>query len=110
MLDFLRALVGDTLSFVAYAALFAGVYKLFQVSTALDEIKELLKEQRRSEFLTHGPAAVAGVSPEPLSDEAAAEYAKNLLRAVNEEAQHAEAELHGADLAGTGHATTSPSN
>jgi hypothetical protein len=95
MLDFLRALVGDTLSFVAYAALFAGVYKLFQVSTALDEIKELLKSQRHDEFLARGPAAVAAVSPEPLSDEAAAEYAKNLLRAVNEEEQHAAAEHAG---------------
>ena len=101
MLDFLRALVGDTLSFVAYAALFAGVYKLFQVSTALDEIKELLKEQRRSDFLAQSPSAVAAVSGDALSDEAAAEYAKNLLRAVNEEAQHAEA-----DHAITGHADT----
>lgn len=95
MLDFLRALVGDTLSFAAYAALFAGVYKLFQVSTALEEIKELLKEQRRSDFLGHVPATVAAVSGDALSDEAAAEYAKNLLRAVNQEAQHAEAEHAG---------------
>jgi len=92
MLDFLRALVGDTLSFVAYAALFAGVYKLFQVSTALDEIKELLKSQRHDEFLARGPASIATASGEALSDEAAAEYAKNLLRAVNEEAQHAAAD------------------
>jgi hypothetical protein len=101
MVDFLRALVGDTLSFAAYAALFAGVYKLFQVATALDEIKELLKSQRHDEFLARGPAATAIASGEALSDEAAAEYAKNLLRAVNEEAQHAEA-----DHAITGHADT----
>jgi hypothetical protein len=101
MLDFLRALVGDTLSFAAYAAVFAGVYKLFQVSTALDEIKELLKEQRRGDFLAQGPATAAAVSGGGLSDEAAAEYAKNLLRAVNEEGLHAEA-----DHAVTSHADT----
>jgi hypothetical protein len=106
MLDFLRALVGDTLSFAAYAALFAGVYKLFQVSTALDEIKELLTSQRRNDFLAQGPAAPAVasghvLSSDALSDEAAAEYAKNLLRAVNAEEQHAAAEHAATEHAGT---------
>jgi hypothetical protein len=90
--DLFRVFVGDILSFVVYVAFFAGIYKLFQVATTLDEIKGLLKGQRRNEFLAQGPAAAATDSGDPLPDDAASAYAQNLLRAVNAEAQRTGAE------------------
>jgi hypothetical protein len=41
--DGLTAIVGGILSTVVYGMLFAGVYKLFAISTDLAEIKEHLK-------------------------------------------------------------------
>ncbi len=101
MTDFLRVSVGYMFSFVAYVAFFVAVYKLFQISTALDEIKELLKSQRRSDFSGQGPASPSVSSGDAFSDDAAAEYAKNLLRAVNEEEQRAAAERSATGHAGT---------
>jgi hypothetical protein len=90
--DFLRAFLGDMLSLAGYAAFFAALYKLFQISTQLDEIKELLKGQRRNDFVAQGPAVIPAIPSDIAADDAAAEYAKNLLRAVNAESQHAEPE------------------
>lgn len=67
--------VAELISIVGYVMIFLGIYKLFQISSTLGEIKELLKSGQR------GFAGPSGPAP---SDPADA-YAENLLRAVNQE-------------------------
>lgn len=84
-------------AFAGYVVFFAGVYKLFQMATTLGEIKELLKGQRRNEFpvpAVPSVAAVAGSGDSLPEDDAASEYARNLLRTVSIESQRAAGEPH----------------
>ena len=76
------AFVTEIISIIGYVMIFLGVYKIFQISSTLGEIKELLKSQRTY----GGPSAPLGALP---SDPAEA-YAENLLRAVNHESREAE--------------------
>jgi hypothetical protein len=96
--EYLGAFLSEILTILGYAAILAIVFKLFQIATELTEIKKLLENQRRNDALTPVPATAAivpgarNITPDESSEDAAAEYAKNLLRAVNAESQHASAE------------------
>jgi hypothetical protein len=95
--DLVRVFFGELLAIAGYALLFAGVYKMYQVCTVLGEIKELLKGQRRGEPVAReaAPSAAASshlASGHESSDDAAAEYARNLLRSLNAEAKRTESE------------------
>ena len=68
------AFVSEIISIIGYVMVFLGVYKIFQISSTLGEIKELLKSGQRG---FAGPGAV-GADP-------AEAYAESLLRAVNQE-------------------------
>jgi len=68
------AFVSEIITIIGYVMIFLGVYKIFQISSTLSEIKELLKNGQRG---FAGPGAV-GADP-------AEAYAENLLRAVNQE-------------------------
>ncbi len=96
-MDFFRSFLGDILTIAGYCAVFAGIHKLFLIGTTLNEIKEVLQSQRRLDLAS--PAAAPLPLPLPSrgltseeSDDAAAAYAQNLLRAVNAEHQRSEAE------------------
>jgi hypothetical protein len=67
--------VAEFMTIIGYVMIFVGVYKIFQISSTLGEIKELLKSGQRG---------FAGPSGALASDPAEA-YAENLLRAVNQE-------------------------
>jgi hypothetical protein len=77
--------VAELMTIIGYVMIFVGIYKLFQISSDLGEIKELLKSQRG---VAAQPGAFGPPRPE-LSDPADA-YAENLLRAVNQESREAE--------------------
>ncbi|HTD45401.1 MAG TPA: hypothetical protein VK687_14530 [Bryobacteraceae bacterium] len=70
--------VGELITIIGYVMIFVGVYKIFQISSTLGEIKELLKSGQRG---IAGPSAPLG----PLPTDPADAYAENLLRAVNQE-------------------------
>lgn len=72
------AFVSEIISIIGYVMVFLGVYKIFQISSTLGEIKELLKSGQRG---FAGPSAP--LVPLPL--DSAEAYAENLLRAVNQE-------------------------
>ena len=65
--------VAEIITIIGYVIL--GVYKIFQISSTLGEIKELLKNGQHA---FAGPTGPVGVDP-------AEAYAENLLRAVNQE-------------------------
>jgi hypothetical protein len=95
--DLARIFFGEMLAIAGYALLFAGVYKMYQIYTVLGEIKELLKGQRRDELAAPEAARGAAVSNNlasghELSDDAAADYARNLLRSVNAASKRTESE------------------
>ena len=69
--------VGELITIIGYVMIFVGVYKIFQISSTLGEIKELLKSGQRG-IAASGP-------PGPLHSDPADAYAENLLRAVNQE-------------------------
>ena len=73
------AFVSEIISIIGYVMVFLGVYKIFQISSTLGEIKELLKSGQRG---LAGPSTPLG----PLSLDPADAYAENLLRAVNQDA------------------------
>ena len=59
MLPFLQAIVGEMISLVAVVAILAGIIKVFQIATSLNEIKDLLTEIKRN---TQDYSTVAGTS------------------------------------------------
>ncbi len=67
--------VAEIITIIGYVMIFLGVYKIFQISSTLGEIKELLKNGQ------HGFAGPTG----PVGADPAEAYAENLLRAVNQE-------------------------
>jgi hypothetical protein len=73
--------VAEIITIIGYVMIFVGVYKIFQISSTLGEIKELLKSQ--GGFVSSGPAG-------PLPSDPADAYAENLLRAVNHESREVE--------------------
>jgi hypothetical protein len=74
--------IAEIITIIGYLMIFVGVYKIFQISSTLGEIKELLKSQRG--FVSSGPAG-------PLPSDPADAYAENLLRAVNQESHQVDA-------------------
>jgi hypothetical protein len=66
--------VAEIITIIGYVMIFLGVYKIFQISSTLGEIKELLNS---------GPRGFAG--PGAVGADPAEAYAENLLRAVNQE-------------------------
>ena len=74
-MDFPGSLITGFVTILGNVMIFLGVYKLFQISSALGEIKDLLKGGQRD------PAGAPG----PLPTDPATAYAENLLRAVREE-------------------------
>ena len=75
--------VAEIITIIGYVMIFLGVYKLFQISSTLGEIKELLKSGQRG---FTGPSGPLG----PLPLDPAEAYAENLLRAVNQESSEVE--------------------
>ena len=49
-------MVGGVISIVFYSVVLSGLYKVFQISTELGEIKELLKDIRRENASPVAPA------------------------------------------------------
>ena len=78
------AFVSEIISIIGFVIVFLGVYKIFQISSTLGEIKELLKSGQRG---LAGPSAPLGPPP---SDPAEA-YAENLLRAINQASHQVDA-------------------
>jgi hypothetical protein len=70
--------VAEFMTIIGYVMIFVGVYKIFQISSDLGEIKELLKSGQRG---FAGPSGPVG----PVVADPAEAYAENLLRAVNQE-------------------------
>jgi hypothetical protein len=94
--DFFGAIVNGLLTTVGYVVIFFGVYKLYQIATDIHEIKDLAANARRG---TSGAAPVPAVAAPVYSseiardvatDDSAADYAANLLRAVNAGSQRTE--------------------
>jgi hypothetical protein len=56
--DFAQVALGNLVGIVGFVLLIAGVAKLFQLSTTLNEIKDLLVDIKRSAPLDHAPAHV----------------------------------------------------
>jgi hypothetical protein len=75
------AFVSEIITIIGYVMVFLGVYKIFQISSTLGEIKELLKSGQR------GLAGPSGT----LASDPAETYAENLLRAVNQESHQVDA-------------------
>ena len=84
-MELLGAFLSEIAAILGYVLLFAGVYKLFQITTELGEIKELLRNQARS--ASPSPALAQALAPltNMRSSDDASEYAEKLLRAVNAE-------------------------
>ena len=59
MAPFFQAIIGDTLTMVAIIAILAGIMKIFQIATSLNEIKDLLRDIKRG---TEDYSPVAGAS------------------------------------------------
>jgi hypothetical protein len=74
--------IAEIMTVIGYVMIFVGIYKLFQITSELGEIKELLKSQRA--FPASGPSGAADAA------DAADAYAQNLLRAVNQESHEVE--------------------
>ena len=81
--------IAEIITIIGYVMIFVGVYKLFQISSDLGEIKELFKSQRSFA----APPGAFG-PPQPAPSDSAAAYAESLLRAVNQES-------HAVDTAAT---------
>lgn len=87
-MDLLGAFFSELAAIIGYMLLSVAVYKLFQITTELGEIKELLKKQARSSVSALAPPEQDPISS-PIADlhssDDAAVYAEKLLRAVNAE-------------------------
>ena len=86
-MDLIGVFVREIATIIAYALVFAGVYKLFQISTELTQIKELLKDRSRSTPSPVIPPTLGPAAPDFHSTDDASEYAERLLRAVNAESR-----------------------
>jgi len=75
---FVQELVSSVFTFVVYALIFAGVYKIFQMSTELGEIKDLLRDIRRNTDHHLNPPAASEQSPPSQSPD-------DLLRALRDQ-------------------------
>ena len=78
------AFISELITIIGYVMIFLGVYKIFQISSTLGEIKELLKNGQRSFPGASGPSGMVASDP-------AEAYAENLLRAVNRESHEVDA-------------------
>jgi hypothetical protein len=87
--EFFQGFASEILIIAAFCAVCMGIHKLYQMATTLNEIKELLKSQRRHDAAASGTMAgfPGNLTTDP-SDDDATLYAQNLLRAVNAEQQH----------------------
>jgi hypothetical protein len=87
--ELLGAFLSEIVAFLGYVLLFAAVYKLFQITTELGEIKELLRSQARSGSPLPSPAMAQALAPltNLSSSDDASDYAEKLLRAVNAESR-----------------------
>ena len=89
--DFFGAIISGLLTTVGYVVIFFGVYKLYQISTDIREIKDLVLGGRRvpSGAAPFKPVGAPVLAPESTRDlageDSAAAYAEHLLRAVNAE-------------------------
>jgi hypothetical protein len=75
--DFFSAVIGNLVGIAAFCLLVAGVMKLFQIATTLNEIKESLKGLRRDTSFDAPPSAKAAASGQPSGEE--------MLRALDRE-------------------------
>ena len=75
-MDVFGAFLGEVFSIIAFLLLLAGVYKVFQMSTDLREIKELLRDIKRNTQQVFPSRAPGGDAPGPISPE-------ELVRAVH---------------------------
>ncbi len=95
-MDFFGAIISGLLTTVGYVVIFFGVYKLYQISTDIREIKDLVASARRVTSVAPPVPAVAApvfspqIARDGAADDAAADYAANLLRAVNAGSQRSE--------------------
>ncbi len=86
-MEILGAFFGEIAAIFSYVMIFLAVYKLFQITGQLGEIKELLTRQARSSSSSPSPSMAQALAPlaDLRSSDDAAEYAEKLLRAVNAE-------------------------
>lgn len=84
---FIQEFVGGMMTLVVYGMIFAGVYKVFQISTDLNELKDLLRDIRRNTDSQLSPVAAAK-SNQPATQvplPAAGQSPEDLLRALREQ-------------------------
>ena len=65
MLPVLQAIIGDMVSLVAVMAILAGIIKVFQIGSTLNEIKDVLGEIRRN-TQDYSPSAAASRPGSPI--------------------------------------------
>ena len=91
MIPFVQAILGDMISLAAVGAIVAGIAKLFQMGTTLNEIKDLLVEiKRNSVDLGRSAPVPAAYSQPPQSPEA-------LVRALHADPAAVQAALYDSD-------------
>ena len=61
-----QVMIGGVISIVFYSVVLGGLYKLFQISSDLGEIKDLLKDIRRNTELAPPPGLASRESSESL--------------------------------------------
>jgi hypothetical protein len=88
-MDMAQAFLGEIVAILGYALVGTAVYKLFQIATELSEIKALLQKSARNTSL--GPESSSTVSAAD-GDDAAADYAANLLRSLQAESARSDSE------------------
>lgn len=99
-MEFVGAFVSGILSFIGFAAICLGVYKVSQIATDIREIKGLIASARRNSLSPEplAPSIAAAVTPDIakdlMGDDSASAYAEHLMRAVNAESRRAENEPH----------------
>lgn len=89
-MEIIGALLNEMAVIIGYVLLFAAVWKLFQITTELGEIKELLRNKARSSAPL-SPSMAQALAPltDLRSSDDASDYAERLLRAVNAESHTA---------------------
>jgi len=94
--DFVQVFLSQAVALFGYALLVTAVYKIFQLSKEVQEIKDLLKKSGRSSSFAPAvqpPVAYDGPADESGADEYGAdEYAANLLRSLQAESPRSESE------------------
>ena len=68
-MSFFEAFLGEVFSIIGFLLIAAGVYKVFQMSTDLHDMKDLLREiKHNTQDYTHQAAGVQAAEPPVVPD------------------------------------------